>query len=342
MYEEFFGLSRRPFSMSADPQFLYLTAQHREAATGLIYSVLKHKGMVTLTGEPGTGKTTVLKSVLASISGASVKVAYVAVPTLSTAEFLEFVLLQFGLLSLARANKAERILMFERFLLTMFAANKTVLLIVDEAHKLSPEILEEIRLLTNFETGQGKLMQIVLAGQNELAETLRQDDMSQFKQRVAYRFSLKGLSEPEVAAYIAHRWTRAGGAGSPPFDDDSIRAVATYSQGIPRLINAICDNALVMAFGDGATAIRAASVLDAARDLDLLNGNHANPFDGAEEGNVGLNDLELLVSASSLADNRMLPALDRHNGARKESWLVRSARKLLAIKPAGIANEQNL
>ncbi|HSW49828.1 MAG TPA: AAA family ATPase, partial [Bryobacteraceae bacterium] len=148
MYEDFFGLSRRPFSMSADPQFLYLTPQHREAATGLIYSILKHKGMVMLTGEPGTGKTSVLKAVLASITGSSIKVAYVSVPTLTTAEFLEFVLLQFGLANLARANKAERLLMFERFLLGMHEKNKTVVLVVDEAHKLAADTLEEIRLLT--------------------------------------------------------------------------------------------------------------------------------------------------------------------------------------------------
>jgi general secretion pathway protein A len=342
MYEDFFGLSRRPFSMSADPQFLYLTPQHREAATGLIYSTLKHKGMVTLTGDPGTGKTTVLKAVLASICGASVKVAYVAVPTLSTAEFLEFVLLQFGLLNLARANKAERILMFERFLLSMYTKNKTVLLIVDEAHKLSGEILEEIRLLTNFETGQGKLIQIILAGQSELADLLRQDDMSQIKQRIAYRFSLQGLTESEVAGYIKHRWTKAGGTSTLPFDDDAIRGVATYSQGIPRLVNSICDNALVMAFGDGASVIRNATIQEAARDLDLMGSNYANPFDGADESHASLDDLDLLVSASTVADGRMTPTFDRQNGTRKESWLVRSARKLLAAKPAGVPHEQNL
>jgi general secretion pathway protein A len=334
MYEDFFGLSRRPSSMSADPQFLYLTPQHREAATGLIYSILKHKGMVTLTGDPGTGKTTVLKAVLASISGVSIKVSYVAVPTLTTAEFLELVLLQFGLLSLARANKAERLLMFERFLLSMHGKNKTVVLIVDEAHKLAGELLEEIRLLTNFESGAGKLIQIVLAGQSDLENVLRQDEMSQFKQRVAYRFSLTGLTESEVAGYIAHRWARAGGADAPPFDQDAIRNVALYSQGIPRLINAICDNALVMAFGDGVPAIRAGTVLEAARDLDLVNGNHPEPANGNGENGNGLKDLELLVSASTLADGGLAAALDRQGVPRKESWLVRSTRKLLGAKAA--------
>jgi general secretion pathway protein A len=290
--------------------------------------------MVTLTGEPGTGKTTVLKAVLASISAASIKASYVCVPTLTTAEFLELVLLQFGLLSLARANKAERLIMFERFLLSMHAKNKTVVLIVDEAHKLSGEILEEIRLLTNFETSEGKLIQIVLAGQSDLEDLLRQDEMSQFKQRVSYRFSLKGLTESEVAGYIAHRWARAGGSSAPPFDEDAIRGVALYSQGIPRLINSICDNALVMAFGDGVRAVRAATVLEAARDLDLLNGHHRESLNGHGENGSGLQDLDLLVSASTLADSRFSAAIERGGAPRKEPWLARSTRKLLGARAA--------
>jgi len=333
MYEDFFGLSRRPFTMSADPQFLYLTPQHREAATGLIYSILKHKGMVTVTGDPGTGKTTVLKAVLSSISGAAIKVAYVSVPTMTAAEFLEFMLLQFGLANLARANKAERLVMFERFLLNMYQKNRTVVLVVDEAHKLSDEILEEIRLLTNFETGQGKLVQVVLAGQPELDEVLRRGEMSQLKQRVAYRFSLKGLTEDEVGGYIAHRWSRAGGRTAPPFDDEATRQIALYSQGIPRLINAICDNALVMAYGDGSTEVRGVTILEAARDLDLA-GQDATPDLAQESGQPDLKDLELLVAASALADSRTSPAVERQAPAHKESWLVRSARKLLATNVA--------
>lgn len=333
MYEDFFGLSRRPFTMSADPQFLYLTPQHREAATGLIYSILKHKGMVTVTGEPGTGKTTVLKAVLASISGASIKVAYVSVPTMTAGEFLEFMLLQFGLVNLARANKAERLVMFERFLLNMHEKNRTVVLVVDEAHKLSDEILEEIRLLTNFETSQGKLVQVVLAGQPELEEVLRRGEMSQFKQRVAYRFALKGLSETEVGGYIAHRWTRAGGPSDPPFDEEAIRKITLYSQGIPRLINALCDNALVMAYGEGATTVRGATVLDAARDLDLA-GQQSDVDLMGDPGQADLKDLELLVAASALADSRTNPMLERQAPPKKESWLVRSARKLLAANVA--------
>lgn len=342
MYEEFFGLTHRPFSLSADPGFLYLTPQHREAATGLIYAVLKQKGMVTLTGEPGTGKTTVLRAVLASLGPNSVKVAYVAVPTLTPSEFLEFVLLQFGLLNMARANKAERLLMLERFLLGAHEKKKTTLLVVDEAHKLSKELLEEIRLLTNYQTRRGMLIQMVLAGQSELNDLFRQEDMLQLKQRVAYRFRLRNLTEAEVQGYVAHRWARAGGASAPPFDAEAVRAVTLYSQGIPRLINAICDNALVMAFADGASLIQGPTVFEAARDLDLVDGECGKPVHEAEGAEASLDDLELLVMASSVADGKAIPALDRQGAPPKESWVVRSARKLLLARQPDNSHEQNL
>jgi general secretion pathway protein A len=137
-----------------------------------------------------------------------------------------------------------------------------------------------------------------------------------------------------VAGYIAHRWARAGGSSAPPFDEDAIRGVALYSQGIPRLINGICDNALVMAFGDGVHAVHAATVLEAARDLDLLNGHHHEPLNGHGENGSGLKDLDLLVSASTLADSRFSAAIEREGAPRKESWLVRSTRKLLGARAA--------
>ncbi len=341
MYEEFFGLAHAPFSLSADPGFLYLTPQHREAATGLIYAVLKHKGMVTLTGEPGTGKTTVLRAVLESLGPNSVKVAYLAVPTLTPSEFLEFVLLQFGLLNVGRANKAERLLVLERFLLGAHEKSKTTLLVVDEAHKLSKELLEEIRLLTNYQTQRGMLIQMVLAGQSQLNDLFRQEDMLQLKQRVAYRFSLKSLSEAEVQGYIAHRWTRAGGATAPPFDAEAVRAVALYSQGIPRLINAICDNALVIAFADGASLIKAPSIFEAARDLDLVEGDYGRPPDEVDGAEARLDDHELLAMASNASDGKTIPALVRQSAPPKGSWIVRSARKLLLARQPDNSHEQN-
>lgn len=330
MYEDSYGLRYRPFGIAPDPQFLFLTGQHREAATGLIYAILKHRGLMTLTGEAGTGKTTVIRAVLSAIGACSVQVAYVPVPTLSAAEFLEFVLLQFGLVNLARANKAERLLLFERFLLKANQENRTAVLIVDEAHKLSKELLEEIRLLTNYNTPHGGLIQVVLAGQTELDELLRDADMAQLKQRVAYRFTLRPLAREEVREYIAYRWSRAGGNGQAPFEEEALEAVARYSGGIPRLINAICDNALMMAFAEGMPAVSASTVHAVARELDLTGSSVATPSQEEIPVEGGLETLELAVMATEMAGGGEL-TLERRRNPQKGSWLSRSARRLLMM-----------
>jgi len=332
MYEETYGLQHRPFGLAPDPQFLYLTPQHREAATGLIYAILKHKGLATLTGEAGTGKTTILRAVLSSIGAAAVNVAFVPVPTLSAAEFLEFLMLQFGLLNTARSNKAERLLLLERFLLKAHDENRTVVLVVDDAHKLSKEVLEEIRLLTNYNTRHGSLIQVVLAAQTELDDLLRESDMGQLKQRVAYRFTLRPLNSAEVKEYMDHRWIRAGGGPDLPFDKDAVEAVARYSGGVPRLINAICDNALMMAFADNAGSVTAAAVQDVARDLDLAGPSQGLPVLEEEELAASVESLELSALATTAASNGVLPVLKRQAAAGKDSWLARSAKKLLAAK----------
>lgn len=330
MYEDSYGLRYRPFGLAPDAQFLFLTGQHREAATGLIYAILKHRGLMTLTGEAGTGKTTILQAVLNAIGTSSVHVAYVSVPTLSATEFLEFVLLQFGLLNLARANKAERLLGLERFLLKANQQNRTAVLIVDEAHKLCKELLEEIRLLTNYNTRHGGLIQVVLAGQTELDELLRETDMAQLKQRVAYRFSLRPLAREEVREYISYRWSRAGGGNQLPFEENALEAVARYSGGIPRLINAICDNALMMAFAEGTPTVSASTVDAVARELDLTGSLVAEPSHAEVAVDSGLETLELAVMAAEMAGSGEL-RLDRRRAPQKGSWLSRSARRLLMM-----------
>ncbi|MGQ9634594.1 MAG: ExeA family protein [Bryobacteraceae bacterium] len=330
MYEDSYGLRHKPFGIAPDPQFLFLTAQHREAATGLIYAILKHRGLMTFTGEAGTGKTTVIRAVLSAIGASSAQVAYVPVPTLSAPEFLEFVLLQFGLVNLARANKAERLLGFERFLLRANQENRTAVLIVDEAHKLSKELLEEIRLLTNYNTQHDGLIQVVLAGQTELDELLRETEMAQLKQRIAYRFTLRPLAREEVREYIAYRWSRAGGDSQPPFEEEALEAVARYSGGIPRLINAICDNALMMAFGEGTPAVSASTVHAVARELDLASSSMAAPSQAEMAAESGLETLELAVVATEMAGTGEL-TLDRRRTPQKGSWLSRSARRLLMM-----------
>jgi general secretion pathway protein A len=338
VYEDSYGLQQKPFGIAPDPQFLFLTSQHREAATGLIYAILKHRGLMTLTGEAGTGKTTVIQAVLKALDAASAQVANMPVPTLSPSEFLEFILLQFGLLNTARSNKAERLLVFERFLLKANDENRTVLLIVDEAHKLSKELLEEIRLLTNYNTSYGCLIQVVLAGQPELDQILRDSDMAQLKQRVAYRFTLRPLDPNEVKEYVSYRWKRAGGNSEPPFEEAALEAVARFSGGIPRLINAICDNSLMMAFAEGAAAVSSPTVQAVAQELDLAGPSRGLPQAAQTVSGDALESLELAVMATEMATGGELP-LERRRSRQTGSWLARSARRLLMVGRSGPQNE---
>ena len=269
MYEQFFGLARHPFGMTPDPGFLFLTAQHKEALAGLTYAILGRKGFVVLTGDAGTGKTTLLSRVLQYLPAQRIRSSVILNSTLSPAEFLEMAMLDFGLTDVPE-SKAQRILKLQQFLLSRYAAGQISALVVDEAHKLSPEVLEEIRLLGNFENAKDKLIQILLIGQNELTDVLNREDLRQFKQRVAVRLRLDALSNEEVAQYIQHRWTKAGGRQPLPFAPDVVARIGACSRGIPRLINVICDNILMLAFAKGQSTVTLEHLLEAARDLDLI------------------------------------------------------------------------
>jgi len=269
MYREFFGLSKDPFAMTPDPSFLMLTSAHREALAGLSYAVLSRKGFVVLTGDAGTGKTTLLMRLIRTLPPTRAQFSVVLNSTLTPAEFLELALLDFGFADIP-TSKAQRLMMLQNFLINAREQQKVPVLVVDEAHKLSPEVLEEIRLLTNFELPDGKLLQIVLAGQDELRQTLNRQDMRQLKQRIAVRVAIRHLSDLEVEEYIRYRWTKAGGQDQP-FSPDAIRQIAHRSNAIPRLINAICDGTLTLAFGQGITSIGPKEVAEVAADLDLTD-----------------------------------------------------------------------
>ena len=183
MYQSYFGLTKEPFSMTPDPAFLFLTGAHREALAGLSYAILGGKGFVVLTGDAGTGKTTLLTKMLRSIPPARAAFSVVLNPLLSPDEFLEMALLDFGVKEVP-ASKAQRLVLLREFLSQSRKQGKISVLVVDEAHKLAPAVLEEIRLLSNFELAETKLLQIVMAGQNELATVLNREDLRQFKQRI--------------------------------------------------------------------------------------------------------------------------------------------------------------
>jgi general secretion pathway protein A len=267
MYAQHFGLRKNPFSLTPDPSFLFLTEQHREALVGLTYAITQRKGYVTLTGEVGTGKTTLLSRVLQFLPPSKLQFSLVMNPTLTPSEFLELVLLDFGVRDIP-ASKARRIWVLQDLLLRAEKEGKVSALIVDEAHKLSPDILEEIRLLGNFEENDRKMLQIVLAGQPELNASLRRADMRQLKQRIAVRLLIKPLVEDEVGKYIRHRWLRAGGADLP-FTSEALTRIAQASRGIPRVINSLCDTSLISAFADRSTRVKEAHVREAVLDLDL-------------------------------------------------------------------------
>jgi general secretion pathway protein A len=269
MYFQFFGLQKNPFSMTPDPSFLYLTPQHREALAGLTYAILGQKGFLVLTGDAGTGKTTLLVRVLQALPSSRIQASVVLNPMLTPAEFLEMALLDFGI-SEVPANKAQRLAKLRQLLVEADRQKRICALIVDEAHKLSPDVLEEIRLLGNFEQRDHKLLQILFLGQNELSDLLNRNDLRQLKQRVAARFTIGPLAGTEVKQYIQHRWCKAGGSADIPFSAESIHSIVQYSQGIPRIINAICDNALLQAFAEGKNPVQVNHVWEACASLDLV------------------------------------------------------------------------
>ncbi len=268
MYYQFFGLQKNPFSMTPDPSSLFLTTAHREAIAGLTYGAFSRKGFVVLTGEAGTGKTTLLRRLVELSKESNARCSVVFNPLLSPAEFLELLLFNFGLRDMP-ASKTQRLLKLEELLLETHRARKTAVLIVDEAHKLSHDVFEEIRLLTNFETAEDKLLQIVLAGQPELKTVLSHPDLWQLKQRIAVRLQIDPLATRQVGAFIEYRWNRFGGADPHPFTKDAVTLVAQWSRGIPRLVNSICDNALLLAFSQQVRKVGADEILEVARDLDL-------------------------------------------------------------------------
>ncbi len=268
MYEEFFQLPANPFQLTPDPRFVVITPSYREAFAGLIYALHWRKGFVALSAQPGTGKSMLLSLVLRALSTEQALSSYIVNPTLTASEFLETVLLDLGIANIP-SSKAQRLQILRELLVRANVEGKTAVLIVDEAHKLSPELLEEIRLLTNFETADAKLLQVVLAGQPELDELLNRDDLSQLRQRISLRLQLTALSEADTRFYIRHRWIQSGAPEPPPFPEDVISAIAHISHGIPRVINVLCDNCLTLAFSLGLRFITPEHLAEVASGLQM-------------------------------------------------------------------------
>jgi general secretion pathway protein A len=250
MYKGFFNLAHNPFELTPDPAFLFPTKRHNEALAALYYGVRRHKGFVVLTGEVGTGKTLLLRCLLQLFKlSKDVAYAYVFSSRLTATEFLQYVVSDFGLPASGK-NKGELLLELCNYVVSRGLRNLTTVLIVDEAHHLSADILEEVRLLTNLETTTEKLLQIVLVGQPELDEKLDSIKLRQLKQRIALRSQLEPLNANETKEYVENRLHVAGANSSATalFPAETIAAVYRHSRGTPRLINTICENALLTAY----------------------------------------------------------------------------------------------
>jgi general secretion pathway protein A len=279
MYEQYYGLRERPFDLTPNPRFLFLTAKHREALSTLEYGISLRKGIIVLIGQVGTGKTTLVRTVLDSFRPPANRCVHVNNPTLTRNEFFELLTAEFGLSSEAANSKARFLLELEQDIIERRRAHGVTALIIDEAQGLPDALLEEVRLLANIETATEKLLPVVLVGQPELGERLDQTGLRQLKQRVALRCEIGPLDIRETAAYIAGRIRIAGGNATQIFTRDAVATIYQRSNGIPRTISVICDNALVSGFATDVKPINRQVVLEVTRDLALRGQPGADPSD---------------------------------------------------------------
>lgn len=247
MYNKFYALKDKPFEITPDPRYLYLSESHREALAHLTYALNESKGFTVITGEVGTGKTTLVQMLLSRLDSHT-RIAHLFNPKLGTRDFFKYMCQDFGLKTDGLTTKGEFLSLLHTFLMECYARRERVVLIVDEAQTLSPALLEEVRLLTNLETPKAKLLQVILLGQPELDKTLAMNEFRQLKQRISLRFNLKPLNRQETGEYIVRRLKAAGARNTDLFDDDAVKEIFRYSKGIPRLINVVCDNALMTGF----------------------------------------------------------------------------------------------
>ena len=267
MYTSFFGINEKPFSITPDPRYLFMSARHGEALAHLVYGVTESGGFIQLTGEVGTGKTTLCRTLLLNRMPSNADVAVVLNPQLSALEFLEAICEELGVIKPEPRGSIKALIdALNRYLLGAHAEGRRTILVVDEAQNLAPEVLEEVRLLTNLETSKQKLLQIILIGQPELRELLARTDLRQLAQRITARYHLEPLSRDETDKYIEHRLKVAGALGEV-FDQGAKREIFRLTQGVPRLINVICDRALLGAYAQGSRRVNRRLVRRAASEV---------------------------------------------------------------------------
>jgi general secretion pathway protein A len=269
MYLEHYGLTRSPFEMTPDPSFLYLGETHREGLATLVYGVRARKGFLLLTGEVGTGKTTLLHALLSQLD-ASTASAFIFNPRLDVLDFFRILLDEYGIEEECR-SKAEFLMALNRFLIERLERDQPTLLIVDEAQNLSPELLEEIRLLSNLETPTSKLIQIMLVGQPELKEMLRRPDLRQLRQRIVLRHHLRPFNVQECEFYVQERLRLAGYTGKEIFKKRALAEIYAVTGGVPRMVNILCDGALLLGFAREKQMLDRDVIREVAKDMELID-----------------------------------------------------------------------
>ena len=273
MYESFYNLKERAFNLTPDPRFLYFTERHCEALSNLVYGIRERKGFLVLSGEAGTGKTTLINALLDTLDRANVLSAFIFNPILTVPEFFECLLSDFNVKS-DEPSKTQVLLRLNSFLLERYRSGQVTVLVVDEAQNLSGEVLEEIRLLTNLETATEKLLQIVLVGQPELIAKLNSPHFRQLRQRISMRCKLEPLTQFETKEYINTRLEIAGLPTQEIFTDGTIAEIFRRSGGIPRLINTICDNSMLSGYASEAKTIVIDIVSKVCENMEFPNGHH--------------------------------------------------------------------
>jgi len=305
MYKTFYKLQRNPFEITPDPSFLFPTTRHNEALATLYYGVRRHKGFVVMTGEVGSGKTLLVRCLLQLLKNNNVAYAYVFNSRLSSLEFLQYVSGDFGLPTSGK-TKSDLLLGLGSYLIARHQKKLTTMLVADEAHHLAPEVLEEIRLLTNLETAQDKLLQIVLVGQPELDEKLDSQELRQLKQRIAFRSRLEPLNLKETEGYIRRRLHLAGADSQADiFPIDTIREVHRHARGIPRLINTVCENALITGFARQLRSVPPDIIQEVATDFRL----NVTNSEQIQQGNKNTNEQVWQAAKTLLELHRHLQAL---------------------------------
>jgi len=268
MYKGFYSLKENPFNVNPDPRFLYMTKQIEEALTGLMYGIQTRKGFITLTGEVGTGKTTLVNRLLDWLHQRNARTAFLFNSRMNSNQLFDFILAEFEI-SCDSKSKSQQLLKLNHWLLDRYSMGETVVLIIDEAQNLTFPVLEEIRLLTNLETSTEKLLQIVLSGQPELEEKLKLPQLRQLRQRIMLRCRTSPLSQEQTREYVTERLRIAGASGEPIFSPRAIETIHLYSLGIPRVINLLCEHSLVNAFVEQERPIQPKTVEEVAHEFQL-------------------------------------------------------------------------